>query len=276
MYICPVCKSVLSRFENSYKCKNNHCFDISKNGYVNLLTTKGHNPKKSGDNPEMVKARTDFLNKSYYLPLAKKISTVMYESLIGRENPVIIDSGSGEGYYTLEYAKNLPYATIYGIDISKKAVSHSMSRKKAENANNCEFAVASSFELPFEDNLADLIICTFAPVCDKEYSRVLKNNGVLIVVSPSPKHLFELKSILYDSPYENKPNDYKLKCFDKKDEIIFEYKSLLKTNEDIKNLFMMTPYCYKTSEESTKKLDCLESLDITFGFSIQSFIVINR
>lgn len=272
MYICPVCKNTLKLYGNSYKCKNNHCFDLSKNGYVNLLTTKGHNPKKSGDNPEMVKARSDFLSKDYYLPLANKICFAVSDNLENTENPVIIDSGSGEGYYTLKYAKNLPNAMFYGIDISKKGVSHGMSGKKAENINNCEFAVASSFELPFESSYADMVISTFAPVCDKEYSRVLKNSGKLIIVSPSPKHLFELKAILYDKPYENKPNNYGLTYFEKESEEIFEYKSVLENNEDIKNLFLMTPYCYKTSAESTKKLDMLKSLEITFGFCIQIYV----
>ncbi|MFR5118979.1 MAG: hypothetical protein ACLTD2_02990 [Ruminococcus sp.] len=48
---------------------------------------------------------------------------------------------------------------------------------------------------------------TFAPVSNDEYARVLKDGGKLVVVSPSPRHLFELKEVLYEKPYENKPND---------------------------------------------------------------------
>ena len=72
MYVCPICKKRLRKLDNVWHCQNGHSFDIARKGYVNLLTTKGRNPKNAGDNAEMVKARTDFLDRDYYLPLAKK------------------------------------------------------------------------------------------------------------------------------------------------------------------------------------------------------------
>ena len=64
MFICPVCREAFQRYGNSYKCRNGHCFDIAKQGYVNLLTgSKGGN---HGDNRLMTSARRAFLNKGYY------------------------------------------------------------------------------------------------------------------------------------------------------------------------------------------------------------------
>ena len=77
MYVCPICKKRLRKLDNVWHCQNGHSFDIARKGYVNLLTTKGRNPKNAGDNAEMVKARTDFLDRDYYLPLAKKTAEVM-------------------------------------------------------------------------------------------------------------------------------------------------------------------------------------------------------
>lgn len=37
MKICPVCKEKLVRENKTYKCINNHCFDMAKQGYLNLL-----------------------------------------------------------------------------------------------------------------------------------------------------------------------------------------------------------------------------------------------
>ena len=31
--ICPICKNKLFKKHNSYYCMNNHCFDLSKEGY---------------------------------------------------------------------------------------------------------------------------------------------------------------------------------------------------------------------------------------------------
>lgn len=168
MYVCPICKKRLRKLDNVWHCQNGHSFDIARKGYVNLLTTKGRNPKNAGDNAEMVKARTDFLDRDYYLPLAKKTAEVMDGLLENVKQPYIIDSGCGEGFYTVNYAKALPKAKFYGIDISKAAVAHCMTRIHCGNITNCEFAVASSFQLPFIDKFADLIVCTFAPVSNDE------------------------------------------------------------------------------------------------------------
>ena len=91
------------------------------------------------------------------------------------------------------------------------------------------------------------------------------------MVSPSPKHLAELKQQLYEHPYENKPNVYGLNKFDKLDEIIYEYYVTLENSEDIQNLFTMTPYYYKTSAQAAEKLKALNSLKVLCGFSIQIF-----
>ena len=270
MYICPVCKKPLKPFNNTLHCRNNHSFDVARKGYVNLLTTAGHNPRTSGDNADMVKARSAFLDKDYYKPLALKLKDVLAERLGEVKSPVIIDSGCGEGYYTAQLSK-INGAEIYGIDISKQAVSHCMSRVHMAGIKNCHFAVASSFELPFGDKSADGVVSVFAPVCNDEYARVLKDRGVLAVVSPSPRHLFELKAAVYDKPYENKPNIYGLNKFKEEQKLVFEYQAQLTSQEDIVSLFMMTPYFYKTSQQGMERLRSLNDIQVTCGFVIQLF-----
>lgn len=270
MYICPVCRKKLERSGACMKCVNGHSFDIARKGYVNLLTTAKRNPKLAGDNADMVKARTRFLDMGYYNALAEKLRTVTAHELQGKDRPVIVDSGCGEGFYTSALAK-IQTAAVFGIDISKHAVAHCASRIHIAGMTNCGLAVASAFQLPFADEFADAVISVFAPVCNDEYSRVLKKQGALVVVSPSPKHLFELKAAVYDKPYENKPNIYSLDSFEKADELLLEYKAHIASPEDIRSLFMMTPYYYKTSEEGMARLRALDSIDITCGFVIQVY-----
>lgn len=270
MYICPVCRKKLNRSDNSWRCESGHCFDIARKGYVNLLTTAGRNPAAAGDNADMVKARTGFLDRGYYKPLAEKLREVTAGELQYKSAPVIIDSGCGEGFYTAELAK-IQSAAIYGIDISKHAVAHCMTRIHTAGIKNCNFAVASSYQLPFPDESSNAVISVFAPVCGDEYSRVLKRSGALIIVSPSPKHLFELKAAIYDEPYENKPNVYHLSSFEKSGELLLEYTAQIASAEDIRSLFMMSPYRYKTSAEGVARLNALESIDVTCGFVIEVY-----
>lgn len=271
MYICPICKKNLKISKNTFQCKNGHSFDISKSGYVNLLTTKGRNPKLAGDNSQMVKARSEFLDKGYYLPLAKRASEIICDLMKGNSKPVVIDSGCGEGYYTAKYASALKNADVYGIDISKNAVDHGVKRCKSENISNANFAVASSFELPFRELFADLIICTFAPVSNDEYARVLKKGGDLVIISPASRHLFGLKQVLYDEPYENKPNVYGLRKFAFVKQYEVAYNVELASNDDITNLLTMTPYYYKTSQEAKQKLEKMNKLNTECEFYIDIY-----
>ena len=58
MLLCPKCGNKLVREERVWRCQNNHSYDIAKRGYVNLAL---HHKALSGDDREMVKARTRFL-----------------------------------------------------------------------------------------------------------------------------------------------------------------------------------------------------------------------
>lgn len=276
MLICPVCNKKLIPSGNSFACEKKHSFDLSKSGYLNLLTSKGRNPSLAGDNAEMVKSRSAFLDKGYYQPLAEKISEILADSFKsnGIAKPVIIDSGCGEGFYTTNFCKKLPNAYIYGLDISKNAVNHAAKRAACNKLENAFFCVASSFELPFESSCSDAVISIFAPVCNDEYSRVLKKNGRLFIVAPNADHLFGLKEALYEKPYKNKPNEYNLTNFKLEKQHDLRFEIALDCNEDIQSLFMMTPYFYKTSIADKEKLNSLDSLKTVCDFCILEYVKI--
>ena len=275
MYICPVCKKRLKLSEKSYRCQNRHCFDLAAKGYVNLLTTKGRDPSKAGDDKQMLRSRTDFLDSGAYEPLAELLCDIIGGAVKDVKEPVIIDSGCGEGYYTVRLAKALPRAAVYGIEISKNGAAHTASRAKAAGCGNLKAAAASSFSLPFRESSADVILSVFAPVTNDEYARVLKNGGRLIVVSPTERHLFALKAVLYDEPYENKPNRYSLRSFELESEQRLEYTFTLTDDKQVSNLFAMTPYCYKTSPEAAARLNGCAPLECEAGFLVQVYSMHN-
>lgn len=251
MLRCPVCASPLCLTKNkTYACKNNHSFDISKSGYTNLLLSKTN----SGDNKEMVNARSNFLNLGYYKKLALKIKDIVKDY----KNDVIVDAGCGTGYYSsfLKTENN----TIYGFDISKFAI------EKASKLNkNINYFVASSASFPLDNNVADIILTVFAPTFPKEFKRVLKDNGIFILVVPNKLHLYELKEMLYTAPYLNSEKNYSLDDFIliKKEDLTY------KINIDKPNLFsliQMTPYFYKTNPDSFKNIK--DNTDLTLDFTI--------
>ena len=262
-FICPVCKSEISLFERTYKCQNNHCFDLSKDGYVNLLMSQQSSLKRHGDDKLMVKARRDFLEKGFYNDLRQSLCETLKDAL--PDDSTIVDVGCGEGYYTSEISKVNNFE-IFGIDISKDALKYA-----AKSVKSSSFAVASAFSLPFAENSADCVLSVFAPSAYEEFYRVLKSDGKLIKAIPLEEHLWELKCALYKEPYKNKPekrNDELFKLVSQKE---IKYKINLTEKEDVENLFKMTPYYYKTGREDAERLLSLPSLETTVHFGIEIY-----
>lgn len=258
---CPVCKEALFAEGKTYKCKSGHCFDISKEGYVNLLLSS-KSTDFSGDDKEMVRARTSFLDGGYYEPLRQSLSSLIQK--YAPENPAILDAGCGEGYYTSAYSA-LSDST-FGIDISKSAVKHAAKRCK-----DAHFAIASVYHLPVLDSSADVIVNCFSPNAPEEFSRVMKPEGHLFYVVPAPRHLWELKSILYDVPYENEEKTEEYGGFELLGVEPVKSEFTLTSGDDIMSLFHMTPYTWNTPKDGAERLKGTQTLSVTADFRIHIY-----
>lgn len=263
-FICPVCSQQLIKNEKTYTCENGHSFDISKKGYVNLLMSQTNKNKRHGDDRFMVNARKDFLNGNWYNPLR----CALYEEIKSGfpKCGTLLDAGCGECFYTSYFYKKLFEAelnpNVLGIDISKNAL------EKADRTVPVERAVASIFSIPVSDESCDAVVNIFAPHSQKEFLRILKNGGRLIRAVPLEKHLWELKQSVYNKPYENDIEDYNLEGFKIINERHIKYEIELPDNKTINDLFIMTPYYYKTSKEDFAKLQNLEKLKTKIEFGV--------
>ncbi|MBQ3970442.1 MAG: methyltransferase domain-containing protein [Clostridia bacterium] len=261
-FICPVCKGNLKLQNNTLVCGNNHCYDLSKYGYVNLMRSQKSSKKRHGDDKTMLAARHDFLEKGYYKPLLDSICDIVKNAAAGY--PItVLDVGCGEGYYTANIHGNVENSEFYGIDISKDALIYASKRDKG-----LSLAVASCSEIPVQDKSCDIVLNIFSPTNTDEYSRVLKPNGILIKAVPLENHLFGLKSAVYDKPYKNKTESTELDKFNTDDFIKIKYSLSFDNSDDILSLFKMTPYYYKTSRTDQSKLENLKSLETEIEFGV--------
>lgn len=263
-FICPHCGEKLYTENRSYLCKNMHCYDIAKAGYVNLLPPLGKG-KRHGDDRLMVKARADFLAKGFYDRFSKAICELSLKHSGG--DSVILDAGCGEAKYTLDVLNAFTAAgrtpDIIGTDISKDALVYA-----AKKSSCIRFAAASSARLPVEDNSCDIVMNIFSPFIKPEFIRVLKPGGIIIRAVPLEKHLFELKAAIYDKPYLNdiiNPDEEGLELVET---FPVKYRIKLDNAQDISELFMMTPYYYKTGREDQEKLQNCSELDIGLEFEL--------
>lgn len=255
--ICPICKQELIRKDKSYICENGHCFDIAKEGYLNLNCKNSQN---TGDEKDMINARRDFLNKGYYNFLRETV-----DSLID-EGDSLLDLACGEGYYTSYFkAKDK-----IGVDLSKTGL-----KIAAKKDKSTLYLLNNIFNNPLNDKSLDKIVTIFAPIAKQEIKRLLKDNGKYILVKPNVNHLFELKKAVYDNPYQNEIEDTEIEGLKLEKEINVKDHALL-NNEDINNLFKMTPYYHTTSQKDKDKLSNINELDVNFDFLIDVFSLYNE
>lgn len=259
MLVCPVCGKPLFVSNRQAACENNHCYDIAKEGYVNLLRSS-KSGDKIGDDKLSARSRRDFLNKGYYALLRDTLIEIFKE-----KTGSLLDICCGEGYYTSALGQN-PGLTVYGFDISKEMI------RLGAKRGNANYFVANLASIPTANESFDYAVHLFAPFNEKEFCRILKQGGKLYSVVPGRLHLWGLKTAVYDTPYEN-------------DEKLPQTESLtltsvrrvsasihLSSHEDIDAVFRMTPYYFHTSTEDKEKLRGISSLDTEISFVIGEYI----
>jgi 23S rRNA (guanine745-N1)-methyltransferase len=180
---CPVCRGRLRRAGGSLRCPAGHTFDIAKQGYVNLL---GGPANATADTASMVADRADFLLGGHFAPLAESIADIAAPRL--SDGDVVIDSGAGVGYYLGALLDRAPQAWGLALDLSAAALRRAARRHARIGAAVCDVWRP----WPMRDGVAAVLIDVFAPRNGAEFRRVLRADGVLLVVTPSPAHLAEL------------------------------------------------------------------------------------
>lgn len=263
LFVCPICGKALIREPGRYTCGGGHSFDIAKEGYVNLLPANRQHSKAPGDDREMAAARTRFLEGGWYGPLRESLCVLVEQ--YAPESPTLLDAGCGEGWYTAALAQTVAArgGRTAGVDLSKPAV-----KKAARRCPVGEFAVASVYHLPLADGAVDILTDCFSPLAAEEFYRVLKPGGKFLYVVPGARHLWELKEILYENPYENEEKREEYPGFRYLDVAPVETRFTLPTPQDILDLFRMTPYYWKTPREGAERLGKLEALTVTGQFWI--------
>lgn len=265
MLVCPLCGGELFLEGKSYKCKNRHCFDLARQGYVNLLPVQNKHSLHPGDTKEMLEARRRFLESGKYLPLCKAIKETA-KTYCKNKEPVIVDVGCGEGYYTRALSDSFEGSKTIGIDIAKDGVKMACSRGR-----DITWAVATASLLPLADKSADIVTAVFSLFMDGEYSRILKEGGIAIEVNAATEHLIEMKRIIYDDvfPQNKKPSSHDDSVFKR----LYSEKHSFRfqvDHEQLKDLLYMTPHLNRIKEENKSRLLAMDGMELTAAFWISA------
>lgn len=273
-----------------------HPFDVARQGYVNLLPVQNKKTKEPGDSQASIDARHRFLSADFYQPLqamVAELAAIIISGTDDSEYHTWLDVGCGEGYYTEAIAKalvNRPGSglnKLIALDISKPAVTQLAKSAKAnqqlwsqvdalrietleaiqsEQTDTAEYfekqtaavypIVASASQLPMADCSLDGISSIFSPILPKEYARVLKDDGSLIIAKPAEAHLHSMREALFDSVRPHDSDKFL-------DELSPYFKLVTKhditaplslTKEALADLMTMTPYSYRAKAEKREAL----------------------
>jgi len=109
---------------------------------------------------------------------------------------VVLDVGSGTGFFTRQLATKYPESQIVGLDIAE-----GMLRYAAQQQKKIAWLCSDAELLPLADNSVDLIFsslaiqwCNNLPQLMAELARVLKPGGQVHIATLGPQTLHELKS----------------------------------------------------------------------------------
>lgn len=272
--LCPFCnKDILKIDDDTYRCENNHSFDIAKEHYVNFLKVNQKKSKNPGDSKEMITARKNFLSKGYYNMVADKINELILSYINDTQKTDInlLDIGCGSGYYmdamkTALNSKNIQ-SNLFGLDISKEAIKFAGKLIKDE-----VLLVGSSFDMPFKESSFNCMLSVFSPLDVTECMRRLKDDGIFIRVLPEQDHLIELKEIIYPELTEKNKEDIAL-SFDQL-QLVERAKinyTIELDQDELLNLLKMTPHYWRVKENEMNIFNSYDHLSVTVSMQISVY-----
>ena len=269
VFRCPICKgSIKNVTENSVICKNNHCFNMSKKGYINLIK----NNNKTIYDKDLFEARSKIYDQKVYEILSEEIINIVDKYTTGEKINYVLDAGCGEGYYLNQLyldEKINKKCRLIGIDIAREGVALA-----TRFENRVFWSVSDLSNLPFDDNKIDVILDILSPSNYREFAIVLNKKGIIIKVIPEENYLQEIRNqiaaYIKKDKYSNKNI---VDVFESNLDIVYEKRITYKVKDfNLEDFIKMTPL---TSSLTQNQIDELVKSGIN-SITIDLKVVVGR
>src|SRR5262249_34331480 len=183
-FLCPVpgCGRALTFEPHGLGCRRGHAFDAARSGYINLLQPPDRPAPRPGDDAATVAARGRLAARGFEAPITDAISGLVPA---GPEEAVL-DVGCGGGHHLAAMVARSG-TEGHGIDISVAAIAAA-----ARKYPGCHWIVANADRfLPYADGSFHVVTSITARRNPGEFRRVVRDDGVLLLVVPAPDDLIE-------------------------------------------------------------------------------------
>ncbi len=264
---CPKCGLDLARIGSTWTCAAGHCYDVAREGYVNLLLAHQKASDTPGDTRAMLLSRRAFLEAGHYAPLSDRINALAAASIGDAQGrrPSVLEAGCGEGYYLARLARFLG-ADACGLDISREAVRLASARDKSAT----HVAASALRALPFPDAAFDALLSVFAPRNPPEFRRVLRPGGVWLAVVPAEGHQAQLQEALGLAGLKGGKEEQFVDSLDGRFTLgaseALRYRRCLSA-EDVRHLVQMTPTFWHLPAARQAALS-LPDMEVEFAFTL--------
>ncbi|GAB7100819.1 methyltransferase domain-containing protein [Thermobifida fusca] len=181
---CPHCGNGMQQQGTALACRTGHSFDAARQGYVNLTVGR---PATTGDDRDMVQARSAFFDAGHYAPLSAVLADHAAQRWTGG---LVADIGAGTGHHLAAVLDALPKAYGLAVDVSRYALRRAARAHPRAGAVGCDVWRG----LPLAADSVGVLLNVFAPRNGAEFARVVQRGGTLLVVTPGRRHLAELRS----------------------------------------------------------------------------------
>lgn len=182
----------------SLVCVSGHSFDLSRKGYLNLLLS----PSPPAYAKELFESRRRVCDAGFYDPLITAFTDVIQTFAQPlNKRLTVLDAGCGEGSHLSKISMQLkarPNCCLTGVDISKESIQLASAME-----TDIIWCVADLAKLPFHDESFDMIFNILSPANYVEFTRLLKDDGIVLKVIPGSHYLREIREALYHGTPKN-------------------------------------------------------------------------
>ncbi|MGI2257838.1 SAM-dependent methyltransferase [Shewanella sp. GXUN23E] len=271
---CPICHKPLSQYLTS---KDLHCESKHQFPFVEVQEGRGYwvfgkGKKQQTLSRAQMRSRLFLLSSGIHAPLLDAMNQALVSELSQPACINWLDYESGDGFYLRALAQPL-VAAMPELNLTRCGFGEADNAlyAAAKAGSDEYYAQCSAKGLPYADDSFDFLTVVDKPLKGKEAIRVLKTGGLALMVIPASRHLWQLRSRLFDDLTEkevavNLPKEL---------ELVAQHRvqwQLDVDGEQALTLLEMTPYAWRANDKLKGHIT-REAID---GLELDYLVVVAR